>query len=29
MLDPHTLSIVAHALSATGAFVVGVVLLFQ
>ena len=29
MLDLHTLSIVVYALSATGAFVVGVVLLFQ
>src|SRR6266536_1045071 len=29
MLDLHTLAIVIHALSATGAFVVGVVLLFQ
>ncbi|MGI8587486.1 MAG: hypothetical protein ACR2M0_07325 [Chloroflexia bacterium] len=29
MLDFHTLSIVAHTLSATGAFVVGVVLIFQ
>src|SRR2546422_3566297 len=29
MLDLHTLAIVVHALSATGAFVVGVVLLFQ
>jgi hypothetical protein len=29
MLNLHTLAIVAHALSATGAFVVGVVLLFQ
>ena len=29
MLDVHTLAIVVHALSATGAFVVGVVLLFQ
>ena len=29
MLDLHTLAIVAHALSATGAFIVGIVLLFQ
>src|SRR5215471_19002289 len=29
MLDLHTLSIVRHALSATGAFLVGIVLLFQ
>jgi hypothetical protein len=29
MLDVHTLAIVIHALSATGAFIVGVVLLFQ
>jgi len=29
MLDLHTLSIVIHALSATGAFIVGIVLLFQ
>ncbi|HJZ47717.1 MAG TPA: hypothetical protein VKE41_11150 [Roseiflexaceae bacterium] len=29
MLDIHTLAIVIHALSATGAFVVGVVLLLQ
>ena len=29
MLDFHTLSIVVHALSAAGAFVVGIVLLFQ
>src|SRR5262245_7115511 len=29
MQDFHTLSIVVHALSATGAFVVGIVLLFQ
>jgi len=29
MLDLHTLSIVVHALSATGAFIIGVVLLFQ
>ena len=29
MLDLHTLAIVIHALSATGAFVVGVVLIFQ
>ena len=29
MLDLHTLSIVIHALSATGAFLVGIVLLFQ
>ena len=29
MLDLHTLAIIVHALSATGAFVVGVTLLFQ
>src|SRR5438067_2547297 len=29
MLDLHTLSIVVHALSATGAFIVGIVLIFQ
>src|SRR2546430_5396633 len=29
MLDLHTLSIVIHALSATGAFIVGIALLFQ
>ncbi len=29
MLDLHTFSIVVHALSATGAFIIGVVLLFQ
>ena len=29
MLNLHTLSIVIHALSATGAFIVGIVLLFQ
>ncbi len=29
MLDFYMLSIIVHALSATGAFVVGVVLLFQ
>ena len=29
MLDLHTLSIVVHALSATGAFIIGIVLLFQ
>ena len=29
MLDLHTLSIVVHALSATGAFIIGVVLIFQ
>jgi hypothetical protein len=29
MLDVHTLAIVIHALSATGAFIVGVILLFQ
>ncbi len=29
MLDLHTLAIVAHALSATGAFIIGIVLLFQ
>src|SRR2546421_4621492 len=29
MLDLHTLSIVVHALSATGAFIIGIVFLFQ
>lgn len=29
MLDLHTLAIVLHALSATGAFIIGIVLLFQ
>ena len=29
MLDLHTLAIVVHALSATGAFIIGIVLLFQ
>ena len=29
MLDLHTLAIVIHALSATGAFIVGIVLIFQ
>ena|SRR5438093_1083463 len=29
MLALHTLSIVVHALSATGAFIIGIVLLFQ
>ena len=29
MLDLHTLAIIVHALSATGAFVIGVTLLFQ
>ena len=29
MLDLHTLSVVVHALSATGALIVGIVLLFQ
>src|SRR5437667_5663870 len=29
MLDLHTLAIIVHALSATGAFVVGIVLIFQ
>jgi hypothetical protein len=29
MLNLHTLAIVAHALSATGAFIVGIVLIFQ
>ena len=29
MLDLHTLAIVVHALSATGAFIIGIVLIFQ
>jgi hypothetical protein len=29
MLDLHTLAIVIHALSATGAFIIGIVILFQ
>src|SRR5947199_6189413 len=29
MLDLHTLSIVIHALSATGALIIGIILLFQ
>ena len=29
MLDVHTLAIITHAVSATGAFIVGVVLIFQ